>query len=250
MYYKRLLEDKLARLARNFKTVLVVGARQVGKSTLLSHCFSQYKHITFDALADDYGAKLDPVRFLNNFPPPLILDEIQYCQQLLPPLKRYVDELGKKGQYFLTGSQNLSTLKEAAESMAGRIGIMQLDTFTLVEMAQCEQNFLLAYLKQPSKLLQAFNGHLPLKTTLYETIWRGGMPDILLLDNNDIADYFLAYVKTYIERDVRLLEGIQITMVIPSKELLKNLKGIYKIQVLLVICSVFLRLMAWQRIRC
>lgn len=99
MYYKRNLEEKLQRLANNFKAVLVVGARQVGKSTLLSHCFPNYKHVTFDGLTDDFGAKADPTLFLNNFPPPIILDEIQYCPELLSPIKRYVDE-SKKGNVF------------------------------------------------------------------------------------------------------------------------------------------------------
>ena len=103
MYLKRHLEGKLMRLAENFKTVLIVGARQVGKSTLLSHCFPEYKHITFDGLTDDFGAKADPTLFLNNFPPPIILDEIQYCPQLLAPIKRYVDERNEKRPVFIHG---------------------------------------------------------------------------------------------------------------------------------------------------
>ncbi len=197
------------RLAENFKTVLIVGARQVGKSTLLSHCFPEYKHITFDGLTDDFGAKADPTLFLNNFPPPIILDEIQYCPQLLAPIKRYVDERNEKGLYLFTGSQNLNTLKNAAESMAGRVGIMQLDALSFSEIAQQPQNFLECYLTDPHMLIKNYEGNLQLDKTLYEMIWRGGMPDIVSLDQQDINDYFLSYIQTYIERDVRLLENIQ-----------------------------------------
>lgn len=209
MYYTRHLEEKLLKLATQFKVVLILGARQVGKSTLLGHCFPTLKHITFDALMDDHGAKADPTRFLNNFPAPIILDEIQYCQSLLTPMKRYVDQSSEKGQYLLTGSQNISVLKYAAESMAGRVGIMQLDAFTFDEIAKTPQNFLQTYLEDPRHLVKKFSGLLPLKHSLYEMIWRGSMPDTLEFSNEDIGSYFNSYIKTYIERDVRLLENIQ-----------------------------------------
>lgn len=209
MYLKRHLESKLSRFAQNFKTVLVVGARQVGKSTLLSHCFPDYKHITFDGLTDDFGAKADPTLFLNNFPPPLILDEIQYCPQLLAPIKRYVDENDGKGLYFFTGSQNFNTLKNAADSMAGRVGILQLDALSFSEIAQTPQHFLSTYFSNPNTLAKNYKGHLPLKNTLYEMIWRGGMPDVINLATQDVNDYFSSYMQTYIERDVRLLENVQ-----------------------------------------
>jgi len=208
MYYSRHLEKKLIKLATQFKVVLLLGARQVGKSTLLGHCFPQLKHITFDPLVDDYGAKEDPVRFLNNFPAPIILDEIQYCQSLLSSIKRYVDQSDQKGQYLLTGSQNISVLKYAADSMAGRVGIMQLDSFTVDEIAQKPQNFLQYYLEDPQQFIKKFSGLLPLKHSLYEMIWRGTMPDTIEFSNDDIGNYFNSYIKTYIERDVRLLENI------------------------------------------
>ncbi len=209
MFIHRLAEKKLKNLSDAFKTVLVVGARQVGKSTLLRHCFPSLKHIVFDALTDELGAKEDPTRFLNNFPPPIILDEIQYCPELLSPLKRYVDQSTAKGQYLLTGSQNLSVLKKAAESMAGRVGIMQLNALTIEEIAQTSQHLLTQYLTSPHQLVKNFLGLLPLEYTLYEMIWRGGMPELFNFPKASIADYFSSYIQTYIERDVRLLENVQ-----------------------------------------
>lgn len=90
--------------------------------------------VLFDPLQDLYNARSDPDLFLNNFPSPLILDEVQYVPELLPALKRRVDVSEEKGQYFLTGSQNLSMLKTVAESMAGRVGVLPLEGFTPEEM--------------------------------------------------------------------------------------------------------------------
>jgi uncharacterized protein len=130
MYKQRLLEDKIKELASYFKIVLMVGARQVGKSTLLSHLFPTLKHITFDPIQDLYGAKADPDLFLKNFPSPLILDEIQYAPDVLSALKRKVDQSDAKGQYLLTGSQNISILKTVSESLAGRVALIQLGSLT------------------------------------------------------------------------------------------------------------------------
>lgn len=209
MYRRRLLEDKLHQLQRLFKTVLVVGARQVGKSTLLTHCFPDYKHITFNPLIDTLGAKTDPIRFLNNHAPPLILDEIQYCPELLAMLKVYVDQSSEKGRYLLTGSQNFSMMKNVSESMAGRIAILQLDAFSIDEITGETQHFLPHYLQNPTELFNRYSHNLALKNTLYEYIWRGCMPEIMSFENTAVQDYMLSYLQTYIERDVRLLENIQ-----------------------------------------
>lgn len=210
MYIPRLLQPKLKRLVKNFKIILVVGARQVGKSTLLTHCYPQLKHITFDAITDDYGVRNDPIRFLNNFLPPIILDEIQYCPELLSPLKRYADQASQNGQYLLTGSQNLSVLKKAAESLAGRVGIMQLDALSIDELTQTPQHLLQNYLVDPASLIKKFKGLFTAPPyTLYKMIWRGGMPGIINFKDDEVSDYFDAYFKTYIERDIRVLENIQ-----------------------------------------
>jgi len=86
-YRHRHIESKLLEYSKYFKAVLVTGARQVGKSTLLSHLLPGMKTFVFDPVQDHYGARRDPDLFLENFPPPLILDEIQYVPELLPALK-------------------------------------------------------------------------------------------------------------------------------------------------------------------
>lgn len=209
MYNKRHLENKLSEMARHFKVVLLVGARQVGKSTILKHLFPGIKMIVFDPTQDLLGARSDPDLFLNNFPTPMILDEVQYAPELLPALKRKVDLSPDKGQYYLTGSQNLSVLKNIGESLAGRVGILHLEGMTPYEIAgqTNEIHWIETYLQDPNILISRFQGVLPNK--LFEWIWRGSLPGLLELPNEIVPSYFSSYVQTYIERDVRLLENIQ-----------------------------------------
>src|SRR5262249_16105162 len=136
--------------------ILLLGARQVGKSTLLSHLFPQVKGIVFDPIQDIYNARRDPDLFLNSFPPPLILDEVQYGPELLAALKPKMDQSEAKGQYFLTGSQNFSVLRSIAESMAGRVAIFHLVNFTPQEIIGkgSQEGWVPKYLKEPETFHQ------------------------------------------------------------------------------------------------
>lgn len=208
MYKKRHIEAKLRKIAQFAKVILVVGARQVGKSTLLKHLFPEYEHITFDAFQDNYNVKADPDLFLNQFNKPLILDEIQYQPELVSAIKRKVDESDQPGQYFLTGSQNFSALKNMAESLAGRVVIMTLYPMTPFEMFDhCEQHWLPQLLADPLKLPQKCKEVLPIQ--VWRTLWQGGFPKLLELPEELIPLTLQSYLQTYIERDIRLLENIQ-----------------------------------------
>ena len=212
MYHTRHIQQKLIDISQYFKVVLVKGARQVGKSTMIKRIFPNLKCIVFDPVQDLYGARSDPDLFLDNFPPPIILDEIQYAPELLPALKRRVDGSDKKGQYFLTGSQNLSVLKDIAESLAGRVGILLLENMTLEEISNnvatnLEPNWLTLYLNAPDKLHN--NVFTVSQDTLYEQLWHGAFPGIMELKNHIIPNYYSSYLQTYVERDVRQLENIK-----------------------------------------
>lgn len=210
-YHPRHAEARLKRLAEHFKVVLVTGARQVGKTTLLRHVFPKLKSVVFDPTIDRFDARRDPDLFLDSFPSPLILDEVQYAPELLAAIKRRVDESDAPGQYFLTGSQNLSVLRSVAESMAGRVGILHLDGMTPYEWAGRGDapGWLRAYLEAPETLPKRFRGVLESTSPLPHTLWRGFMPGMLDKPDDVAADFFSAYVQTYVERDVRLLEGIR-----------------------------------------
>jgi len=210
-YRTRHAESRLKRLAKHFKVVLVTGARQVGKSTLLRHVFPDMKVVVFDPVQDLYGARQDPDLFLDNFPSPVILDEIQFVPELLPALKRRVDQSDFAGQYVLTGSQNLSVLRAVAESMAGRVGILHLEGMTLNEIAGKGHipGWLGVYLDDPGCLPGLFRSTFNPSGSLARVLWRGCLPALLDLPDDVVPDYLQSYVQTYVERDVRLMEDIR-----------------------------------------
>ncbi len=210
-YRTRHAEPKLREMARFFKVMLVLGARQVGKSTLISRVFPSYQTVVFDPNQDLYGAREDPDLFLDSFPPPLILDEVQYAPELLAAIKRRVDLRDEPGQYLLTGSQNPAILRAVGESLAGRVGILDLEGMTAAEWADRGDAavWLSSYLDDPWSLLD----HAPTLSSsgapLVDTLWRGTLPGLLDAPDGMVDDYFRSYVKTYLERDVRRLENIR-----------------------------------------
>jgi predicted AAA+ superfamily ATPase len=211
-YCPRFIENKLLEYAKYFKVIQVTGARQVGKSTLLAHMFPQLKAVVFDPVRDEYGVRHDPDLFLDNFPAPLILDEVQYVPELLPALKRRVDQSPQKGQYFITGSQNFSVMKALSESLAGRVGILHLEGMTPDEQAATSdfsRNWLDYLFSEFEQMQGAFCGTDDSVVPLKDILWRGGMPGLLGLPDYMVKPYFDSYMQTYIERDVRLLESIK-----------------------------------------
>ena len=210
-YRTRHAEARLGRLAEHFKVLLVTGARQVGKTTLLQHVFPQVRSVVFDPVQDLYGARQDPDLFLDNFPPPAILDEVHFVPELLPALKRRVDQSDAPGQYFLSGSQNLGVLRSVAESMAGRVGILHLEGMTLDEiLGHGEQpGWLGAYLDAPSSLPDLFRGTPAEPGPLTRVLWRGSLPGLLDVPDDVVPDYLGSYVQTYVERDVRSMADIR-----------------------------------------
>lgn len=213
MKYKKRINEKLLKDFSNiFKIIFLVGARQVGKSTLFAHLFPNIKSFVFDPLQDLYNARKNPDIFLNDFKSPLILDEIQFVPELFPSLKRFVDNSHKPGQYFLTGSQQFSILKSIAESLAGRAVIIQMGIMTpheIYDEFDADKNWFLDYIKNPDNFFQIQRSRLKNLPSRLEVIWRGGMPGIIDLPINAIPYYFSSYIQTYVERDIRLIEDIQ-----------------------------------------
>jgi predicted AAA+ superfamily ATPase len=207
MYKRRMLEESVLTLSKENKIILLTGARQVGKSTLLKQLFPNLSHITFDPIQDLYGAREDPDLFLKGFKSPIILDEVQYVPELLASLKRFVDKHDQKGQYFLTGSQNFLMMKEVSESMAGRVGILNLFPMNFLEMYDQKRHWVFDYLKRdPNFYKNLKEVKLP---SIFECIWKGGMPGLINRNIKTIPNYFESYLKTYIERDIRTAAQIQ-----------------------------------------
>jgi len=168
--------------------------------------------VVFDPVQDLYGAKADPDLFLETFAAPLILDEVQYVPELLSAMKRRVDLSEARGQYFLTGSQNLSVLRGVAESLAGRIGVLRLDGMTPAELCGCggDVSWVQRFLESPGSWVENITGLdlLPALPSLPEFLWRGQMPGLIGVATEDVSAFWSSYVQTYVERDVRLMMNV------------------------------------------
>ena len=212
MYKKRLLTSRLHQLSETFPVVVIGGARQVGKSTLINHAFPPGTDcVVFDPAIDVENARQDPDLFLNNHPgKPLLLDEIQYAPELVAAIKRRVDQSRVPGQFVLTGSQQWEVMKSLAESLAGRAVFIDLEGFCLTEMTGQRKStgWLASWIENPEGFVQRNQHVTSLQHTLYETLWRGFLPDATTLPLDTVADFHEAYFRTYIERDVRLLGDV------------------------------------------
>ncbi len=212
MYYPRHLEAVLREAVTQFPAVAVMGARQVGKSTLLQELFStEYTYLTFDDILLRTQAKTDPTLFLKNFPGKLILDEIQYVPELLPEIKIRIDRDKQAGQFLLTGSQQFTLIKGLQESLAGRVLLLHLRPMTLDERCNRGQTrpWLLELLEKGNPLQTT---PLPLEVSPIEAIHQGGLPAILSISNKFRHSWFESYIQTYLERDMAsILPGSDIT---------------------------------------
>ena len=209
MYFQRHLSPFLKKISTQSKAIALLGPRQVGKSSLLKHDFPNLESFVFDDAMDLFGAREDPDLFLKSFKPPLILDEVQYVPELLSALKRFMDQKDDQGQYFLTGSQNFSVMKNIVESMAGRVSIMRLYPMTYLERYNIKGRFWLdAYLKREEDWYQNSHPH-ELPFDLFTIIWLGGMPGLIDKEMDFVETFFSSYFETYIQKDVRVLAEIK-----------------------------------------
>lgn len=204
-YFNRLLNDRLVLLFKTFPAVVVSGARQVGKSTLLKHLFPDLPCIVFDPIVDIENARQDADLFLNNRPAPVILDEIQYAPELVPAIKRRLERDRSPGQYLITGSQQWEVMKALAESLAGRAVFLDLEGFCLLEIAEqpAKKSWLSQWLGHAGEMTPAQVSRAPIQAGLYEQLWRGFLPEAQFIPADTVPDYLAAYQRTYIERDVR-----------------------------------------------
>jgi len=210
MYKERLISDTLKRLFEAFPAVVICGARQVGKSTLIRHIYPEMDYVLFDSVQDIGRARSDPDYFLNNHPAPLILDEIQYAPELVSSIKRRIDMNKRPGMYLLTGSQQWSVMKAISDSLAGRIIILTLEGFSLSEIHQLAESrqWLGRWLESPEEFIRTKPKRIPMQRTLAEQLWRGWLPEADLVSLDQIPRFYNTYVQTYIERDVRAYSDI------------------------------------------
>ena len=202
-YFKRLAENVIEKQEKMFKTILVTGARQVGKTTMLKNMKADINYVTLDDMILNQSAIEDPELFLKSNKAPIIIDEIQYAPNLLRYIKMNIDSDDKKARYYLTGSQKFNLMKDVSESLAGRIGILNLLGLSLREIEEINFNepFMPTeeYLNKREKYKKEIS---------YDEIWniihKGSMP-ALYQEESDVEMFYAMYVSTYIERDVRNL---------------------------------------------
>ncbi len=213
-YITRRISEKIKTLLANFPAVAVIGARQVGKTTLLRHIMDpDTEYVEFDPSIDIRNARKEPDLFLDSHTTPLILDEIQYAPELLGALKRRIDKNKQAGQYLISGSQQWGVLKSIGESLAGRVAIVELHGLDLGEAsaAGVEENWIEDLLKEPQTFFSSHSHPVHPRFSIAEHVFRGGLPRAISLPLELIPDYLRSYFRTYIERDVRLLSDVSDT---------------------------------------
>ena len=204
VYRKRSLEPVLERAAREFPAIVLTGPRQSGKTTLLKHLFGGTHQYASLELPDVRAAALaDPRGFLALHPPPVIFDEIQYCPDLLMYVKEAVDaHRSRRGQYLLTGSQNMLLLERVTESLAGRAAILRLLPLSFREA-----------LGSPDALMP-WENHKRRRSvhvsseSLWHQLLRGNYPELAVEPQRDFRLWHGSYMQTYLERDVRLVRQV------------------------------------------
>lgn len=203
MYINRVMEKRILELARFFPIVMVYGPRQVGKTTMLQKVCTEFmenmNYVTFDNVVLRELARKDPELFLQRYQPPVLIDEFQYVPELLPYIKMRVDESQKNGQYFLTGSQLFTMMSKVSESLAGRVGILELFSLSNAE--------LLGYRNEAFLPHKDFFSYRNLQqrdvNVVFDNIFRGSMPRMAVNPELSPEDFYSSYVKTYLERDIR-----------------------------------------------
>lgn len=207
MYIKRHLEKIVTKAESMFGAVLVTGARQVGKTTLLRTVKSDIPFLTLDDPILLASAIDEPGTFFLSSPPPIFVDEIQYAPGLFRYIKMILDAEKKKGQFYLSGSQQFHMMKNVGESLAGRIGILNLMGVSLREVQGID--FHTPFLPTQDYLSERGKQAKPVD---YQEIWRiihrGSMPEMIADSSQDWQLYYAAYTKTYLERDVRELTQV------------------------------------------
>lgn len=205
MYIKRHLEKEILTASKGYPVVMVTGARQVGKTTLLKQIAEKGR--AFVSL-DDPGTRLfaqnQPQLFLQEHKPPIIIDEIQYAPELFTYIKIAVDEKNENGLFWLTGSQIFPLMEGVQETLAGRVRLLQLSGLSQSELFGLENSVFpptVEDLFERAKKIEA-------DQTVFSKILRGGFPRPLTQEAVTVEGFYSSYLQTYIARDVREITNV------------------------------------------
>lgn len=209
-YIKRELERKFLETTKFFKAVLVIGARQVGKSTMLKH-LAQKENRTVVSMDTDYIRELaieDPRLFFQTYKPPILIDEIQKAPNLLEYIKEMCDQSEERGRFWLTGSQRKKIMQKSQETLAGRLGILRLYGISQREkmgvLDPAPLDFSMSCLKERKALLPDNN-----VVDVFSHIWKGGYIDVQNTTGELAQAYYQSYIDNYLISDAVNDEGIK-----------------------------------------
>ena len=211
-YIQRSLERKFLKMSSAFKAVMVTGARQVGKSTMLKHLAQDTGrvYVSMDDADVRELANRDPKLFFQMYQPPLLIDEVQKAPALFEQIKILCDESDERGRFWMTGSQSKKLMKQAGDSLVGRIGILKMYSLSEKELEGRPNDIPEDY--SLSSLIQRSRSH-PENNILdvYTRIWEGGMPEMISMDAELRREYWNSYIDAYLMRDAVDDNGIQDT---------------------------------------
>ena len=200
-YIERAITSVLKKRVTTSKCLLLTGARQVGKSTLVKHVFPEFHRANFDDRLTRLQAREEPKLFFLNNPRPLFIDEVQKEKSILEEIKQIVDDSDQRGEFILSDSQKLELMKGVSESLAGRVSVMELTGLSLREIKGISFNhhFIPSeeYLREREKELRPYSN-------IWKIIHKGSYPELYDVDR-DWQDYYSSYVATYLERDINEL---------------------------------------------
>ena len=211
MYIKRHLEDQILKASKYYPVVMVCGQRQVGKSTMLNHIREpERKYVTLDDGNARRLASTDPALFFETYGYPLLIDEFQRVPSILLEMKKIIDQKALDGEdncgmFWLTGSQKFKMMQDVSESLAGRVAVFDMASLSAAEIeGRPAQQF-----HPDLQSLRERLTHSKKKSIhdIYEDIFRGGMPKLCATDL-DRDRFYMDYINTYIERDIKDLAQV------------------------------------------
>ena len=209
-YITRELERKFLEADRFFKAVLVIGARQVGKSTMLKH-LAEKQQRTVVTMDDDFARELalsDPRLFFQTYKPPILIDEIQKAPNLLEYIKIMCDESEERGRFWITGSQRRKIMEKSQETLAGRLGILRLYGLSYREKLGVIDppplDFSMDSLIKRSEAVPENN-----IKDVFDHIWKGGYIDVQNATGEMAQLYYQSYIDNYLIADAVNDAGIK-----------------------------------------
>lgn len=200
-YIDRAITNVLKDRVSSSKCLLLTGARQVGKSTIIKHVFPGHNIANFDDRLTRLQAREEPKLFFLNNPRPLFIDEVQKESSILEEIKLIVDSSDARGEFILSVSQKLELMKGMSESLAGRISIVELSGLSMREIKGVPFN---THFVPTEKYIQEREKDIVTYSDIWEFIHKGSSPELYDIDR-DWQDFYSSYVATYLERDINEL---------------------------------------------